>query len=393
MPAQIDFPAGSLFIARFLVALLPVGVAAADAGRPARNGSTDWSRGFEIRKTIEVTGRTADVFLDHGRLYAAGDDQGQVVLSVFDVGDPMEPKLLGRAAMGPGGLVPTRSHEEFIEGAVFVRDGLAGIAQSEPNRLVLADVSDPSAPRAVSTFDAEISPDWPKVLTFGNDVWITPEKIAVLTTWGGVCHVLDVKDPARPRKIADIIPPIGRYGTGQDLIEKYASSVWIEGKVAYIIWWVHGRLVTLDFSDPANPKKLGEIQTPTRWGGWAYRMLLSGKTAYLSADQYGTHVGGVHAVDVSDLANPKHLGFFSAKGYGSPEPDPRKWTRDLALDGNYLFVTDYAIGMICLDVSDPAAMKLTHQLTGMQDLRGICAAAGVVYVAAGKKGLLVLVPK
>jgi hypothetical protein len=245
----------------------------------------------------------------------------------------------------------------------------------------------------VSTFDAEKTKERPGIQTFGNDVWITPQKVAVLTTWGGVCHVLDVSNPALPRKISDIAPPKGRYGSGEIDFEKYASSIWIEGHTAYVVWWVHGRLVTIDLSDLSNPIKLGEFETPTRRGGWAYRVVLSGKTAFLSADQYGSHVGGVHAVDVSDPVNLKPLGFFSATGYASPAPKPRKWTRDLALDGNYLFVTDYAVGIVCLDVSDPAAMKLADQLVGRQDVRGICAGAGVVYAAAGDAGLLVLEPR
>ena len=367
-----------------------------EPGRPAGGGSADWARGFEIGKIVAAPGRAVDVFFEGGRLYVASEDQGHVVLSVFDAADPRNPRILGQGDVGPGRLVPDNDYREFVEGALFVRDGLAGIAQSQPNRLVLADASDPVAPRAVSVFDAETTKERPRIATFGNDVWLTPEKVAVFTTWGGVCHVLDVKDPARPRKIADIAPPQGRYGnpwTGKIDFEKYASAVWIEGNMAYVVWWVHGRLVTIDFSDPADPKKLGELETPIRWGGWAYRVVLSGKTAFLSADQYGSHVGGVHAVDVSDPANLKHLGFFPAKEYASPEPSPRKWTRDMALDGNHLFVTDYAIGVICLDVSNPAAMKLSGQLNGWEDVRGICSGVGAVYAAAGAKGLLVLVPK
>ena len=184
-----------------------------------------------------------------------------------------------------------------------------------------------------------------------------------------------------------------KYGSGKIDFEKYASSIWIEGNIAYVVWWVHGRLVTIDLSNPASPKKLGEIETPPLGGGWAYRVVLSGQTAFLSADQYGSKVGGVHAIDVSDPANLRPLGFFSAKGYASPEPSPRKWTRDIALDRSYLLVTDYAVGVVCLDVSNPAAMKLTGQLVGLTDVRGICARARVAYAAAGVKGLLVLVPK
>ena len=134
------------------------------------------------------------------------------------------------------------------------------------------------------------------------------------------------------------------------------NPIVIEGKVAYIVWWVHGRLVAIDLSNPESPAILGELETPPLHGGWAYRVVVAGKTAFLSADQFGTKVGGVHAVDVSDPTNLKPLGFFSAEGYASHEPEPRKWTRNMALDGNNLFVTDYATGLVCLDVSNPAAM-------------------------------------
>jgi hypothetical protein len=380
----------------FLVTSVPL--LSADAESPVRQtdtkGATDWSRGFEVARTVETPGRMVDVFLEGNHLYAASDDRGQVVLSVFDVADPKNPQPLARTDLGPGRLVPAnQGYSPFVEGALFVRDGLAGIAQSEPNRLVLADVSDPRAPHAVSTYDAERTKQRPEIQTFGNDVWITPEKVAVLTTWGGVCHILDVKNPSQPRKIADIAPPQGRYGSGKIDFEKYASSIWIEGKIAYVVWWVHGRLVTIELSDLSNPTKLGELETPPRRGGWAYRVIVSGKTAYLSADQYGGHVGGVHAIDVSDPTNLKHVGFFSATGYASPDPAPRKWTRDMALDGEYLFVTDYAHGVVCLDVSNPTAMKLAGQLVGRPDIRGVCVGAGVVYAAAGFSGLLVLDPK
>lgn len=339
----------------------------------------EWSKGFTVSQIVDVGLRPVDVFYRDGQLFVAGGREGHVVLKYLETTGLGGPRELGDIDLGMGQMMDGK----FQEGALFVRENIAGVACLNPGRLVVVDISDPANPRLAGEFK-----------TKGNatDVWITPEKTAFVTTWSGVCHIVDLQDKFNVKSIADIPPPEGKYGDGTILPEKYATSVWVEGDTAYIVWWVHGRLAALDVSDPENPKMLGQYQTTVDKprGGWAYRVFVSEDRAYLSADQFSKKVGGIHVVDISDLSRLKRLGFFSAKNYGKPEPVPRKFTRNLALIDSRLFVTDYKLGIVCLDVSKPEAIELIHQME-MLGLRGICAGENVLY-AAGSEGVLVISP-
>ncbi len=340
----------------------------------------DWQDGFRVLRTIKVPGRAVDVFYQDGRLYALLQQGEDVELRIFALTPPERAQERGIINLGRGSLIPNR----FVEGGLFVRGNLAGAVFSQPGKLVLVDVSDPVNPRRLGEFETKDDV---------SDVWITPENVALVPDWSGICHVLDLKDPAWPVQIAEILPPEGVFVNGAIEEEEYASSVAIEGNLAFIVWWVHGRMLAFDVSDPARPKRLGEYRTVTDDSirGWAYRALASGGRVYLSADQYSKKIGGIHIVDAADPAELKELGFFPAQGYGNPEPVPRKLTRNLALAGHHLFVSDHMYGIVCLDVSDPGKIKLTDQME-LRDARGICAGNGLIFVAAGEKGILVLGP-
>ena len=259
---------------------------------------------------------------------------------------------------------------------------------------------------------------------------------AYVTNNDGVV-VFDVQQPAHPRKI-------GKISTGQTF------GICVENDLAYILG---GRgLVIADVSDPANPKKLqeyvieeykqrlhvedsyvyiasdagleildasdlGKISTITQFGDSRARGVdVSNGIAYLAEPD-----NGVEVIDVTDPASPQKITTVAGtkgacdvhihddylyvachgdgivilnisnkkapKLVGNFRNDDGAETKGVWGDGKYLFIVSNRIEM--LDVSEPTSPYVIGEYIrrGGHDL---CVDGKFVYVASGRKGLLIL---
>lgn len=116
-----------------------------------------------------------------------------------------------------------------------------------------------------------------------------------------------------------------------------------------------GGLVTVDISEPAQPKILGKVTT----GGQARAVALNGSTAYIAAGSEGLIV-----VDVSNLAQPKILSKTSVPGTAMR----------LDYSEGRVFIAAWNDARV-YDVSTPAqpkfigAVRLTEELSAVADDR------------------------
>lgn len=123
-------------------------------------------------------------------------------------------------------------------------------------RLVLLDVSDPSAPRELGATEPF---GW-----YVEGVAVAGEIVLAATGSAGV-QILDVSDPSHPRRI-------GKYDT-----PGYAEGVAVMGRYAYVADGPSGFLI-LDLTDPARPREAAALYIDR----YVYDVALAGRYAYLA---------------------------------------------------------------------------------------------------------------
>jgi hypothetical protein len=303
--------------------------------------------------------------------------------------------------------------------------------------LGIFDVSRPEAPTLVGSYRS----------TAAQDVFVRGSHAYLADLLEGLV-ILDVRDPARPRRVAEEPLDVQQNGGG-------GRRVFVSGSLAYVADNFNG-LVVVDVGDPASPRLVGEVV----WPGLANGILVAGGHVYvvdaydrgslqvidvsspdrpqlvgryegrLSTDfsiaaghAFVAGAGGLAILDLTDPRNPQRIGFHPslvegvvvsdvyayASGFSAElqvvdvsRPDsPRRvggyrqdmgvFTR-LSVSGNHAYVANpLGAGLEVLDVSDPGdpwRAGANSTLDGYE-IQQIFASEGAVFVAAGSKGLVI----
>ncbi len=246
--------------------------------------------------------------------------------------------LLERVGQWPG--------QDEVPGLGVAVAGSYAYLASGTNGLHVVDVSDPANPRRVGSCDTPGSA-W--------GVTVTGHYAYVADYYGGL-QVIDVSDPANPQRV-------GGYRSG------VVWDVAVSGQYAYVASEDAG-LQIIDVSDPTRPRRVGGYDTR----GKAWRVAVSGQYAYVADD-----TGGLQIIDVSNPANPRRVGGYHS--YGS--------ALGVAVSGSYAYVGYANRTLQVFDVSDP----VNPQVVGSNWTRGLAVNVAVrdpyVYVADGPGGLQV----
>jgi hypothetical protein len=302
---------------------------------------------------------------------------------LVDAGDPAAPRLLG-------------SHDvAFPHRAFAVRGDMLHFPEWVPDLgrqvLRLIDAADPENPREAGRYEGADLVNVQDVFVSGRYAYV-----AQMTPEGGDLVVLDVGDPARPRRVG------GLQGSFPRL-----ENLLVAGGYAYA---TPGAVI--DVTDPASPRRAGvfgpvEPDAPLALAG---SFLLAGKSVYDASDPrdlrpaalLGTEVvrdlfvrdgraytagdAGLQVFDVSSPRDRSRLGYHDARGEG----DLRAFT----LDGSRAYLA--RIGLEVVDVSDPANPRQAGRLAQFPEVDGfgfavhdLFASGGRAY-AAGYGGLRVL---
>ena len=239
-------------------------------------------------------------------------------LEVLDVQNPESPKKLGEF------LKPGQWHNLAVVGNYAF---LVNFNVSTPNAyqsdLRVLDISQPSQPKEVGSFSLpnSISLD---VAIHGQYAYFA----------GTETLILDISDPARPKRIDG----------GKDILTANgAQAVAIAGNYALFPSWggIGNGLQILDISTPSRPRHVGSYEL-----GEMQRVVLSGQTAYVGDAK------SFRIIDVTEPTNPRQLGEYTTPGV----------IQDVAVSGDYAFVsTGGAAGLLVFDISQPAQLKLVGQ--------------------------------
>jgi hypothetical protein len=204
------------------------------------------------------------------RAYVADLDGGLKILDVSSVDKPIVLASIG--GFSPE-AVDVVGHYAY---AVSKRDENCWCT---PGQLDIVDVSNPTNPVSVSTFDFNGFPS--SVRVADGTAWIG-------TTYGNLV-VVDVTNPVLPEKVTHIG---GGYSFG---------TAEVAGNYVFASRRYYG-LVVIDISDLSNPQVVAEIETP----GYGSDLALDGNTVYMADGG-----GGLQIFDVTTPSSPTLIGSVS----------------------------------------------------------------------------------
>lgn len=202
---------------------------------------------------------------DDGKLLIVATEFSPGSIVIYDLSDPVKPMLLSRFTSTNTTAGVHTAEVQRVNGKLYAF--LSIDPGQDPARLVIVDISNPSAPAEVVARTMG-SP-------FVHDVNVR-DGILMTALWNDGITIFD----------------IGGGGKGGSISNPVAmgTTKTIGGK-AHNIWWFH---------DPADGSK---------------------RYAFVGEEGPGSigsqSVGDIHVVDVSDLANPHEVAFFNVPGAGT----------------------------------------------------------------------------
>ncbi len=270
-----------------------------DAARPASVGRS------------ETTGLAHGVAVSGSRAYladASGYPGGEGVI-IFDIGDPMAPKRIGRCDVGGTG---------GAYGLALSGDRFAFIAANHRDGFQVFDVDAPDQARRLGAYQP-----WGESLeaaAAGSHVYVADGLHGL--------QIIDASDPGNPRRVA----------RG----DAFAASVMVSGSHAYLVTKAEdsgdSQFAVLDIADPSRPTALGRCGLKNS----PWNMIAGAGHVYLAGRE------GLSIVEVVDPTRPREVGVFA-----TPET-----TWSVALSGSQAYLAADAHGLLIVDVHDPSRLRL-----------------------------------
>ena len=242
-------------------------------------------------------------------------------LSVFDVSDPMNPKVYGGKQVFAYGLA--------------IQGNMAFTASSFLFSSV--DISSIVAPQLVSDVD---------LFAYANDVVVVGDN-AYVSVGGSDLYVVDISNPGDPQ----IEGSVGVAGAG---------ALAYQSPYVYV---AHNGFDIVDVSDPTNPQLAGShVLAPA---GLVYDLKVSGSYVYATSSS-----GGVRVVDVSNPLSPSQVTSFGGTG------------GKLDISGNTLYHTGSGY-LTSVDISNPLSPQNLDNFSSGWTLSDVLVSGSYLYTSDG----------
>lgn len=230
---------------------------------------------------------TQDVKVAGGVAYATNEPHSAGhpwAVTSIDVSDPTRPRELGGVPLAEVGFA---AHNVWIDGDLLT------LASQGTDRVHLYDVSDPAAPRALSTVASERGTAHDVYtrngLLFGSYLALQGGEIGEMT-------IADVSNPGAPVVLSRTRWP-----------GAFVHQSWLSegGRYLYVLdELVNSPVRIYDVAIPSAPRLVGTYQP--RMGTIPHNLLVEDDdTAYIA-----NYKNGVEVLDISDPAAPRLVGFF-----------------------------------------------------------------------------------
>lgn len=209
--------------------------------------------------------QTGDVAVsDDGSLLVVATEHSPGSIVIYSLANPRAPQELSRFTTTGGGGVHTAEIGR-VGGTLYAV--LATNAGTSPSRVIIVDLSVPTAPQQV--FSGDLSPG------FMHDALLR-DGLLFLALWNDGFAIWDVGGAARGGSPSNPVP--------------ISCIATVEGSV-HNAWWFH---------DPASI---------------ASRYVFVGEEGASSLFSFTS--GDIHVVDISDIDNPREVAFYSVVGAGT----------------------------------------------------------------------------
>lgn len=278
----------------------------------------DWEAGV----TVNVRHLGTVVYL------ARGSDG----LRLVDLADPERPADLGHLAA----RYPADEYYNDVK-LLETEGGTYAFLASDLRGVVVADVTDPTAPVEVTAFpDVPISGGGVNVHT----LFVEGNLLYVANVLLGGLEIYDMADPAEPIKLGEYVhPDVSTFGG-------FVHDLSVQDGVAYLNYWNLG-MVVVDAADPSAPELVGVFDAydrRTSHSNWTTEA--GGRRVALHGDEdFDAHV---RIIDV----DPDSSTAFEA--IGSFQTRRQVSVHNIMAVGEIGLVTYYQDGLRVLDLADPA---------------------------------------
>ena len=240
---------------------------------------------------------TQDVKAADGIAYVSNEtDAYPFAVTLLDVSDPADPRVVGGVPTAAVGV----AHNLWIEG------DLLALASQATRGIHLYEVSDPTAPVALSTIHAidAVAHDVHvrNGRLYGSYMALEEGQLAELT-------VATLADASHPSVTARASYP-GAHLTHSSWLAADGRTLYVADEI------VNAPIRIFDVSDPSRPALLGTYQP--RLGTVPHNFQVrDGRFAYLAHYKHGVEV-----VDVSDPTRPRIVGFRDTHPGAAADVDP-----------------------------------------------------------------------
>lgn len=240
---------------------------------------------------------------------------------------------------------------------VLVKDDIAYLSVAKepgPSELLILDVSDPTNPMELGSYDEIGYPD---------QLVVVDEIVFITDRFGPLC-IINVTDPSNPEKI-------GEYnGSGE------TYDIEVVGDIAYLADWNQG-LKILNISEPSTPELIGYYNIL----GAANQLDIVGDLLYLS-DHRSSRTGLV-VLNVSDPTDPFLVGSYL--------PSDELWNAHVF--GDYIYCGNHELeggALIILDTNDPAVISEVGQFNFSDIVNSVIVHDDIAFAAGGMNGLYLI---
>ncbi len=277
----------------------------------------------------------------------------QVVLDIFDLRDPAQPRWVGKHEAA-------KMEDVHALGLVGRRAYWAPFAFSGTTRstkLQVVDLTDPTAPKLLGTYSTtgEV-----KNLAANERYVYAAKAIQTVTGEGSAVDIVDVGDPAAPKRV------------GGSTVKTFDTdpTLYIEGGLM-VVRSFYGGTSAYDISEPATMRRLG--------GHNDLGMLHS---TVIGNRAFVVGIGHMSILDVSQPEAPRLLGAY-------PLPSDLAYLGKVAVAGNYAYLPTSA-GLQTIDVTDPAAPRRTSVFRSTSYFTGAAVEGNLLAAASSDDGVFFL---
>ena len=316
-------------------------------------------------------GLHTDIWADDGLVFAPRYD------GMIEIIDAEDGKIIGQAE-GWNAVLDVKAMGEFLYAATSV-----------PGLLVF-DISDPSAPELIGSYEGYSASGDVEGYTSFHNIFLSPDGrfvyVADYSTFpkSGLL-IIDVSDPAAPTEAGRFTIATDTYDSDWHVTHDI-NVVQIDGRLIAFLNYLSAGLWILDVTDPANVSALGSITWEGIFSHSGWPFFQDGRWYYAhNSEGYDKHMT---VLDVTDMANPTVVSRFATREGVS--------IHNVEVVDGIAYISYYLDGLRVVDLRDPHSPEEIAHFDTVPDAneRGLIQGAfgvrvmdGVVYVSDIEAGI------